>query len=126
MPSSGSRHATARRLAVDGATGGEIQSCAPEDRAPPAIRDAHHAGDDYWLSGVDLLILRVADRLRRAGVDMPEDQLCRVAEDSVLDAAHFVLDWVEGPGGGSLGPRAPRRQARPIGTRASSIASRRQ
>jgi len=110
MSSFGCRPATARAVSLgyhvslsprpfpNNAVAGENRSCVPREREPRAICDVHDTGDDYWAGGIDLLILRVADCLRRAGVDTAETQLRRVAEEVVLDAVQFVLDWVEASG----------------------------
>jgi len=97
MSSFGCHPPTARPVSIGGATANEIGSYVPREREPRAICGVHDTGDDYWAGGIDLLILRVADRLRRAGIDTAETQLRRVAEEVVLDAARFVLDWVEAP-----------------------------
>jgi hypothetical protein len=107
--SSGCRSAAAHPLSRGGTIAGEIRSCAPLEREARAGCDADAVGDDYWAGGVDLLILRVADHLRRAGADMPEELLRRVAEEVVLDAARFVLDWAEGPVAARAAPAPARR-----------------
>ena len=98
------------RTFPDDAIAGEIHSCAPPDGEERASGALHDAGDDYWAAEIDLVILRTADHLRRAGVELPDVQLRRVAEEVVLGAAHFVLDWVERPRSGvsppALGARA--------------------
>lgn len=100
MPPFVRRPETAHHESRGGAAGDELRSVIPRTRAgrglghSPALGDAA-LGDDYWAAEVDLLILRVADRLRRAGADLPNARLRQVAEQVVLDAACFVLDWVE-------------------------------
>lgn len=69
-------------------------TAAPEGAETPG---ASAVADDRWAGGIDLLILRVADWLRRAGAEMPERQLRRVAEAIVQDAAGFALEWAEAP-----------------------------
>ncbi|HEU4630639.1 MAG TPA: hypothetical protein VFS08_12890 [Gemmatimonadaceae bacterium] len=80
---------------------------APRPGLPPArgrdgVGEAPAVADDHWATGIDLLILRVADRLRRTGVDLPEARLHGLAEQLVLDATRVVLDWVEA--GGTAAP----------------------
>jgi hypothetical protein len=89
-------------------------------RPPGKIRgvgDAPATEDDYWAAGVDLLILRVADRLRFAGAALPDALLRDVAEQVVLDAARFALDWMEerpvSPRTGDL-PRSVPRAGAPV------------
>src|SRR5215212_1791882 len=98
MSSFGYRSGAARPLSPGNTIVGEIRPSMPRAREAHAISDVHAAGGDYWASGVDLLILRVVHRLRRAGVEMPAARLRPVAEEAVLDAARFVLDWAEAPG----------------------------
>jgi hypothetical protein len=97
-PSRGYDAPASPRTLLDGAIAGEIHPSVPPDAESRATGDAHAVGDDYWAAGIDLVILRAADQLRRTGIVLPDAQLRRVAEEVVLDTAHFVLDWVEGRG----------------------------
>ena len=99
------------RAFPDGAIAGEIRSCVPADGEDRATGDVNTVGDDYWAAEVDLVILRTADHLRRAGLELPDARLRRLAEDVVLGAAHFVLDWVEGPRTGVSPPALAARVA---------------
>ena len=96
-PSPGQRASTSAHPSRRGAIAGEIPARVPAERNADGLAGARAAGDDYWVAGVDRLILHVADRLRRAGTSLPEARLRRLAEEVVLDAARFVLDWVEPP-----------------------------
>ena len=77
-------------------------TAAPEAAGAPGTSAV---ADDRWAARIDLLILRVTDRLRRAGAHMPERQLRCAAEAIVLDATRFVLEWAEAPAGAGCGER---------------------
>ena len=109
MPSSPFRPGTARPFSPESATAGETGPHMPRRQEPRANGAVRATGDDYWAPEIDLLILRVVDRMRRAGVVMAEAQWRQLAEDLVLDAARVVLDWVEAP---AVAVSAPALEAR--------------
>lgn len=83
----------------------------PSRSSPAITAPAHRHRDgpplrmvDADARTVDDLVARVTSRLRRARTPLPDERLRRLAEELVLDATRFALDWVESPPGRDADP----------------------